>query len=121
MKRHKFASMVGKLLTWIDSKGWCAIIGDANRSRYEQNRYWKIGRDEKGNVIGRAVTSCDGLINISPHQYEDAHGRLAIDILIHDGDGNIDKDEIYTEAHAYWSSIGGDHMIPWDGNHFEVY
>lgn len=119
MKRHKFASMVGRLLRWIDEQGWFGLIGDANRSRYEQNRYWKIGRDDRGNRIGKTVTECDGLLNISPHQYEDAQGRYAIDILIHTGDGDINKDEVYIQAHDYWTTLGGNPMIPWDGNHFE--
>ena len=119
MKRHRFAAMVGELLMFITEQHWYGLIGDANRSKYEQNRYWKIGRDEQGNKIGDTKTNCDGYVIISPHQYEDAGGKYAIDILIHDGDGNIDKDELYQQAHEFWSSIGGNEMIPWDGNHFE--
>ena len=120
MKRHDFARMVSLLLAWIIAKGWYPLIGDANRSRYEQNRLWRVGRDQEGNKVGKTLTNCDGVKNVSAHQYEDAKGRYGIDILIHTGDGNVDKDEVYKEAHEYWSSLGGEPMIPWDGGHWEA-
>lgn len=109
MKRHNFSPMVMLLLQWIINKGWYAIIGHAERSKEEQKRMFEAG-----------LSKCDGETIISAHQYRDAGGRYAIDIMIHDGDFNIDKKALYEEAHDYWDSIGGSARIPWDMNHWEA-
>ncbi len=114
MKRHEFSQMVSMLLAWIDSKGWYALISYAERSREEQKRLFQANK-----------TKCDGEIKISAHQYQDAGGKYAIDIYIHDGDGNIQKKQLYLEAHQYWDMLDGipmddGPMIEWDWAHFEA-
>lgn len=115
MKRHEFSPLVAKLILWIVEKGWFAILGHAERSKEEQKRMYDAG-----------LSKCDGVNKISAHQYRDARGRYAIDIFIHDGDGNINKVKLYEEAHSYWSSLGGDPVTVFsngskDWPHFEAH
>ena len=115
MKRQDFSPLVAYLIEWIVKKGWHAIIGHAERSREEQRR-----------MFDAKLSKCDGDVKISGHQYRDAGGRYAIDIFIHDGDGNIDKSKLYEEAHDYWTYMGGDPVIVFangtkDWNHFEAH
>lgn len=124
MKRHEFSPFVGQLLVWLRDQSIYALLGHAERSTEEQRRMWRIGRDELGNKVGKTVTNCDGVHDISSHQYQDAGGRYAIDIFLHDGGGNIDKPEPYISAHIFWTSIGGSaptRIGSWtDWPHFEA-
>lgn len=125
MKRYEFSPIVGQLLTWLKDQSIYALIGRAESSTEEQKRLWKIGRDEIGNKIGKTVTNCDGVHDISSHQYKDAGGRYAIDIFLHSGDSNIDNPELYISAHVFWISIGGaapTRIGSWtDWPHFEAH
>lgn len=111
MKRQDFSPLINYLLTWIIvEKKWYAILGHTERSTEEQKR-----------MFDAKLSKCDGVNKISAHQYRDAGGRYAIDIFIHDGDGNLGKEKLYLEAHQYWQYMGGDKMIEWDANHFEAH
>lgn len=109
MGKAEFTVMVGQLILWLDNEGLFPLLDYAFRSAGEQNRLYDEGKSK-----------CDGIKNISAHQYRDAGGRYAVDIYIHDGDGDIGKREPYERAHDYWSTMGGKPMIKWDWGHFEV-
>jgi len=109
MRKSDFTIMVAKLILHIAYKGWYPLLDYAKRSRFEQKRLYDLGKSK-----------CDGTRIISAHQYEDAGGRYAVDIYIHDGDYDINNAQLYKEAHEFWSSLGGDDMIEWDMAHFEA-
>ncbi len=112
MKRYDFSPMVGQLLTWLSTR-YYVLLGHAERSTEEQKR-----------MFDAKLSKCDGVHDISAHQYRDAGGRYAVDIFLHTGDGNIDWPEPYMEAHVFWISIGGSppttigHWTDWP--HFEA-
>jgi hypothetical protein len=105
MPRSDFTCCVGDLIAWIRNQGWEPVLCMAERSREEQARLFALGKSK-----------LDGVKKIGAHQYQDAGGRYAVDILIFGNDGKMP----YVEAHKYWESIGGSPVIDWDQNHFEM-
>lgn len=99
---------VMKLLLYLISEGENFTIGDAFRSREEQNRLFKLDPP---------VTKCDGFIRRSRHQ-----DKLAIDILFFSPEGQYMRkapEDKVKKYHDYWSAIGGRPLIAWDPCHFE--
>lgn len=109
MKRHAFTKRVARLIMWIDGSGWYPLLDYALRSTEEQQRLFEEGKSR-----------CDGVNEISAHQYPDAGGRYAVDIYMHDGDFDIAKKRLYEQAHQFWEAMGGKPMLSWDIAHFEV-
>jgi len=108
VKKSEFTVMVGRLILWIDSKGWYPLLDYAKRSRWEQNKLYLEGKSK-----------CDGVTRISRHQYGDIEG-FAVDIIIMDENNNLWNKSTYDEAHEYWCSLGGESMLKWDWAHWEV-
>lgn len=108
-KRIKFTEMVTRLIRYARSVGYDVILDWALRPRDVQNQMYEQG-----------LSKCDGVTKISQHQR-----GLAIDLYIIEDDKDFrlvisnDKEK-YKKLHEYWSSIGGEEIINWDGGHFEV-
>lgn len=124
MNRFEFTNKITSLLFAMIGEGEFPIIDFVKRSQEEQQRLWRIGRDETGNKIGKTVTDCDGVKNPSPHQ-----SGKAMDIYFLDLD-DLDHDGITKELseapkkgwgywHKVWEQMGGKAMIKWDQCHFE--
>jgi len=94
---------------WIDSQGWKPIEDFSKRTAAGQHEQFLLGKSK-----------CDGYKKISPHQYEGSPHCLAKDILIDDGTGNINNKDVYKKAHEHWIILGGDPMIEWDADHFQI-
>lgn len=76
------------------------------RDNDEQNKLWQIGRDEKGNRIGRIVTRAKG--GQSAHNY-----GLAFDIVV------VYAGKYAPDTHPHWKLCGevGEQMgLEWYGN-----
>jgi len=124
MNRFEFTNKITSLLFAMIGEGEFPIIDFVKRSTEEQQRLWKIGRDEAGNKVGKTVTNCDGVKIPSPHQ-----SGKAMDIYFMDLD-DLDQDGITKELseapkkgwsywHDVWQMMGGKPMITWDACHFE--
>jgi D-alanyl-D-alanine dipeptidase len=114
MDRVEFTSKITMLLLAMIQEGEHPILDYAKRSDEEQHRLWQIGRDENGNKIGKSVTNCDGVKNVSGHQ----RGR-ALDILfIENGTVSAPK-KGWIYWHDEWVKMGGGREISWDEDHFE--
>jgi hypothetical protein len=90
-------------------------VGDSwKRFTEDQQRLFRIGRNEDGEKIGKTVTNCDGIINISGHQK-----RTALDILFIEN-GKVSAPNMgWKFWHDKWQTWNGKPMIVGDEGHFE--
>lgn len=109
MRRDIFTLNVAKLIMWIDSQGWSAYLSYAQRT--DAGQKWLY--EEK-------LSRCDGVKQVSAHQYGDREGSFAVDIYISGPDNDIHEREKYIKAHRFWEILGGDPVISWDLGHFQV-
>lgn len=115
MNRPEYTKNICELVLMMIEEGENPIGDFWKRSDEEQYRLWKIGRDEKGNVIGKTVTNCDGRISISDHQ----RGKgLDILFLSEDNEQIIEPKKGWDYWHVEWSRRGGKPAIKGDAGHF---
>lgn len=115
MNRPEYTKNICEIVLMMIEEGENPIGDFWKRSDEEQYRLWKIGRDEKGNVISKTVTDCDGRINISDHQ----RGKgLDILFLSEDNTQIIEPKKGWDYWHVEWSRRGGKPAIKGDAGHF---
>ncbi len=79
--------------------------------------FCKRSDEEQKRLYLQGLSKCDGIIKISQHQ----RGR-AVDIYLLDDNGKLVEwtEELAETWHKNWENMGGNPIIPWDLNHFDV-
>ena len=114
MTRLEFTHNIVSLLIAMEAEGESPIIDFVKRSDQEQQRLWKIGRDENGNKIGDTATNCDGIKIRSKHQ-----SGCAMDIYFIENGKLSNPVKGFSYWHEVWIQMGGQLEISWDKNHWE--
>lgn len=117
MNRIEYTDKITRLLRMMIDEGEHPIGDSWHRLDEEQQYLYSIGRDKDGNIIGKTVTNCDGIHNISAHQ----RGK-ALDILFLSDDGTKllpGPKKGWKYWHDKWEEMGGQDDISWDEDHFE--
>ena len=110
MKKWQFTENKAKLVLWCRAQGYYVFEDYSLRGAEEQKRLFDMGLSE-----------CDGVNDISAHQYgKHPQGHFASDLYMCGDDWNIENPEPYERAHDFWSTLGGAPMISWDKGHFEA-
>jgi len=95
--RSELTYLKARFVLWVDAQGWKGLEDFSRRTEYEQAHLFLLH-----------LSDCDGVKRVSPHQYEASPHKLAFDMYIDDGTGDIENEEVYKKAHEQWEEMGGD-------------
>jgi len=120
MNRFEYTDRITRFISRMIAEGEHPVGDSWHRLTEEQQFLFSLGRDKDGNVIDKSkvVTNCDGIKNISAHQF----GK-ALDIMFLSDD--LTKVlPAPKKGWAYWHKVwkeeyGGKEDISWDEDHFE--
>ena len=104
--RQSFNIAMIKLLNAMVEAGEIPLVDFVKRSNEEQARLFKAG-----------LSHCDGVNKRSKHQT-----GMAVDIYLTQDGGNLKDwtlDNLGTNYHKLWETLGGKPMLQFDIGHFE--